>query len=97
MKVRVCSNFIVNLDNVTSFGFVHFETNVVFNFDDEEMDVIDTDEIVVAPTEDHWYELNEKFMSAVAAQQPFFDAYKELLNIIITNKKREMASSLVER
>jgi hypothetical protein len=98
MEVRVSSNFIVNLKNVTSYGFVHFpNNNIIFNFDDEELDVIDMGECLEAPTEEQYNNLNDKFIEAIAAQQQFFDAYKVLLESMIADKKQKLVSSIIEK
>jgi hypothetical protein len=83
MKVRVNSNFVVDLSNVTSYGFVCFHDNIIFNFDDEELDIIELDGF--CPYELH-KTLNEKFMEAHLLDKPFFDAYTELLQDVLAKK-----------
>jgi hypothetical protein len=89
MKIRVCKNFVVDLDSVTSYGFVFFDgvqeaSNVIFNYDDEEMDlcvecshITEDNEVdgYITLTEEQYEKLNDMFMSMLARGASFFDAY----------------------
>jgi hypothetical protein len=87
MKIRVCKNFVVDLALVKSYGFVFFDrlegtSNVIFNYDDEEMDVCvecspeaEQNEVSLVLTEDQYEKLNEMFIQMLARDASFFDAY----------------------